>query len=141
MVSKISNKQGFYRKTTFNFSIANYSSLGEGENLTTKKNYVIIFIYNERKEKNMKKNFLETDIGFGGFILVVIGSIFILPWLAFWLAYFGGWIAKIVIGKYLVQGLAMLGLNITLDQIPLLAGVLGWIGGFFKTTITKNNNN
>lgn len=90
----------------------------------------------------MKKNFLEeTNIGCGGVILVVVAGIFILPWLAFWLAYFGGWIAKIVIGKYLVQGLAMLGLNITLDQIPLLAGVLGWIGGFFKTAAIKNNNN
>ena len=89
----------------------------------------------------MKKNFLGTDIGFGGAILIVVVSIFIFPWLAFWLAYFGGWIAKIVFGKYLIQGLAMLGLDITLDQIPLLAGVLGWIGGFFKTTAVKNNNN
>lgn len=40
----------------------------------------------------------------------------------------------------------MFGLNITLDQIPLLAGVLGWIGGFFKSTqiannLRNNNNN
>ena len=89
----------------------------------------------------MKKKILDADIGCGGLIILFVFTIIILPWIAFWLAYFGGWIAKLVIGKYLVQGLAFLGINITLDQIQLLAGVLGWIGEFFKTIITRNSNN
>ena len=89
----------------------------------------------------MKKKITDVDIGWSGLIVLFVLAIVILPWVAFWLAYFGGWIAKLVIGGYLVQGLAILGINITLDQIPLLAGVLGWIGGFFKTTVSRNSNN
>lgn len=75
-------------------------------------------------------------------ILVILGAIafiFILPWIAFWLAYFGGWIAKILIGKQLVNGFALIGITLPIEKIPLLAGTLGWIGGFFKTVNTNLN--
>ena len=72
-------------------------------------------------------------------ILGVIALIFILPWIAFWLAYFGGWIAKILIGKQLVNGFALIGITLPIDKIPLLAGTLGWIGGFFKAINTNTN--
>ena len=73
---------------------------------------------------------------FGATIFMIVGVLaflLLLPFLSFWLCYFGGWIAKILIGKHLVAGLACLGITIPLDQIPLLAATLGWIGGFFKT--------
>jgi len=69
-----------------------------------------------------------------GIIAILVITIFIAPWLGFWIAYFGGWVAKITIGNYLINGLEYLGILITKDQIPLLAGVLGWIGGFFKAS-------
>lgn len=75
-----------------------------------------------------------------GLISLVIGIIFVAPWLSFWLAYFGGWIAKIIIGNQLVNGLELIGIIISKDQIPLLAGILGWIGGFFKTVSIKKGN-
>lgn len=75
-----------------------------------------------------------------GVIGVVVLVLFIQPWLSFWLAYFCGWIAKLVIGKYLVAGLALLKFDIPLDKIPLVAGVLGWVGSFFKSTINLNKN-
>lgn len=77
-----------------------------------------------------------------GIIAIVVITIFITPWLSFWIAYFGGWVAKITIGNYLINGLEHLGILITKDQIPLLAGVLGWIGGFFKVSNhnTKKGN-
>ena len=93
----------------------------------------------------MKKYFEENyDIATSGFaiagiIATVIVMIFILPWLGFWLAYFGGWIAKITIGGILVKGLALIGLNITPDKLPLLSGALGWIGGFFKSINSSVN--
>lgn len=79
-----------------------------------------------------------TILGLIAFIVVII---FIAPWLSFWLAYFGGWIAKITIGNYIVRALELIGILITKDQIPLLAGGLGWIGGFFKSinTVKKGN--
>lgn len=66
------------------------------------------------------------------FIIFIILMIFIIPWLSFWFAYFMGWICKLVIGQQLITGLALLGITLPVDKIPLLAGTLGWIGGYFK---------
>lgn len=92
-------------------------------------------------------NYLNKDYEFNidglsilGLISLVIVIIFVVPWLSFWLAYFGGWIAKITIGNQLVNGLELIGIIISKDQIPLLAGILGWIGGFFKATSIKKGN-
>ncbi len=73
-----------------------------------------------------------------GGIAMGILTIFIIPFVLFWLAYLGGWIAKIVIGKYLVEGFAILGFTVPIDKIPLIAGLLGWIGGYFKQNSTYN---
>ena len=86
--------------------------------------------------KNYDFNSNTEGLTIMGLLFMIILIIFIAPWLTFWLAYFGGWVAKITIGKYLVSGLSLIGLDISLDSIPLLAGVLGWIGGFFKATIS-----
>ena len=79
-----------------------------------------------------------------GVITATVILIFAGPWIMFWLAYFGGWVAKILIGKHLVAGFALLGLNIPIDKLPLIAGCLGWIGGFLNlqtvTTVKKNND-
>lgn len=94
----------------------------------------------------MKKNYYgttEAEVGgltILGVIALIVIFIFIEPWLFFWLAYFGGWIAKITIGKYLVEGFAILGISVPIGKIPLIAGVLGWIGGFFKNISTSNFN-
>ena len=70
-------------------------------------------------------------------IATAIVIIFIWPWLSFWVAYFLGWITKITIGKYIVEGFALLNIDLPLNKVPLLAGVLGWIGGFFTGTKTN----
>lgn len=70
------------------------------------------------------------------FVIIIIAA----PWLGFWLAYFGGWIAKITIGNQLIRALELIGILITKDQLPLLAGGLGWIGGFFKAISTTKGN-
>lgn len=64
-------------------------------------------------------------------IITILLLIFIVPFLSFWLCYFVGWISKIFIGKYLVEGFALIGINLPLNKIPLLAGCLGWIASFF----------
>lgn len=75
-----------------------------------------------------------------GAVASIILSIFIASWLLFWISYFNGWVAKLLIGKYLVEGFAYFNINIPIDKIPLIAGCLGWIGGFFKNTINYNKN-
>lgn len=87
--------------------------------------------------KNYDFNFNAGGLSIIGLITLAIMIIFIEPWLVFWLSYFGGWVAKVIIGNYIVNGLNLIGIVITKDQIPLLAGVLGWIGGFFKTLSTS----
>lgn len=97
----------------------------------------------------MKKNYLDNDYDvhfdvsgltiFGG-IAAIVAFVFFASWLSFWVCYLGGIVTKIVIGKYIVAGMSMLGLNIVEDQIPLIAGTLGWIGGFFKSYSMGNKN-
>lgn len=76
-----------------------------------------------------------------GGVAVIIGLILILPFISFWLSYFGGWICKVTIGNTLVKALNILfnTTYFTTEMIPWIAGALGWIGGFFKT-IQKNKN-
>lgn len=64
-------------------------------------------------------------------VITILLLIFIVPFLSFWLCYFVGWISKIFIGKYLVEGFALVGIDLPLNKIPLLAGCLGWIASFF----------
>ena len=92
--------------------------------------------------------YLNNDYGIhlrgGASIMTGIGlpifAIFIVPWLTFWLAYFGGWIAKIVIGDYLVKGFALLGLTVPIDKIPLIAGLMGWIGSCLNRVRNSNKS-
>ena len=79
-------------------------------------------------------------VGVIAFLIVVI---IIQPALLFWLGYFSGWLAKLVIGTKLVTAINMVfGTTFTADMLPMIGGALGWIGGFFKSvrTIKKNNN-
>ena len=98
-----------------------------------------------------KKNYLDIDydahiIDFNG--LAVMGTLILTiiialvsPWIWFWVCYFSGWLAKILIGDKLIEGFALLGITLPLEKIPLLAGILGWIGSFFKSSSVSNNNN
>ena len=79
-------------------------------------------------------------------ILMVLGVmllIFIAPLIGFWVAYFCGWIAKITFGTKLAAALNMLFQTtyFTKDMIPTVAGALGWIGGFFKSTTAVKESN
>ena len=93
-----------------------------------------------RKNDSEESIVTEAILMTAGFVALIIILIFIGPWISFWLAYFSGWIAKITVGKYLVSGFGLLGLDIPLEKIPLLAGVLGFIGSFFKSTNYKIPN-
>ena len=77
-----------------------------------------------------------------GVIAFFVVAIIIEPALLFWLGYFSGWLAKLVIGTKLVTAINMVfGTAFTADMLPMIGGALGWIGGFFKLVHTASNNN
>ena len=78
-----------------------------------------------------------------GVIAFFVVAIIIDTALLFWLGYFGGWLAKLVIGTKLVTAINMVfGTAFTADMLPMIGGALGWIGSFFRSVRTiKNNNN
>ena len=78
-----------------------------------------------------------------GIIAFFVVAIIIEPALLFWLGYFSGWLAKLVIGTKLITAINMVfGTAFTADMLPMIGGALGWVGSFFKSVrIIKNNNN
>lgn len=73
-------------------------------------------------------------------ILVMIGVFFIMPFISFGLGWLSGWIIQITIGSSIVNGLALIGVNLPLDRLPLFFGTLAIIANFFKTTLKTTFN-
>lgn len=56
--------------------------------------------------------------------------------------YFTGWILADVFtfaGHWIVSGAQALGLNISLEMLPVIGALLAFVGAFFKSTQTNNN--
>ena len=80
--------------------------------------------------------------GILGIIAFLVVMLILQPALLFWLGYFSGWLAKLIIGTKLVTAINMVfGTAFTADMLPMIGGALGWIGGFFKSIHTASNNN
>ena len=80
--------------------------------------------------------------GIFGIIVFLVVVIILQPALLFWLGYFSGWLAKLIIGTKLVAAINMVfGTAFTADMLPMIGGALGWIGSFFKSVHTASNNN
>ena len=75
-------------------------------------------------------------------IAIIALTLIILPFISFWLAYFGGWITSLVIGDTLANALNTLfnTTHFTKDIIPMCAGALGWVGGYFQGSRSLNLN-
>lgn len=52
----------------------------------------------------------------------------------FWCGYFTGWLAKITIGDKLIEGLNLIFHTnyFEKEMLPMMAGVIAWVGSFFK---------
>ncbi len=83
------------------------------------------------------------------FIILILGCIaliFISPFIAFAEGWLIGWLIKIIFGTIFISGLKLIGISITIDNIPLICGTLNLIGYFFRPGInpdilkTKINN-
>lgn len=70
-----------------------------------------------------------------GIFAAAIALIFFGPLIGFFLSYVGGLICKVTFGSILCNALNTL-FNVayfTPDKLPMMAGALGWIGGFFSS--------
>lgn len=77
-----------------------------------------------------------------GAIAIIAVAMIVMPFVSFWLAYFGGWVTSLVIGDTLANALNTLfnTTYFTKDIIPMCAGALGWVGGYFKASNNFNLN-
>ena len=77
-----------------------------------------------------------------GAIAIIALTLIVMPFVSFWLAYFGGWITSLVIGDTLANALNTLfnTTHFTKDIIPMCAGALGWVGGYFQGSKNINLN-
>ena len=78
-----------------------------------------------------------------GAIAIIALTLIVMPFVSFWLSYFGGWLCSLVIGDMLANGLNQLfnTSHFTKELIPLCAATLGWIGGYFKCRVTTSSSN
>lgn len=76
-------------------------------------------------------------------LIGVIALIIFAPMISFFISYFGGWLCKITFGNILCNSLNTLFNTKTFvpENLPIIAGALGWISGFFKSiNMCKNKN-
>ena len=76
-----------------------------------------------------------SGLGCFGAIIIAIILYFFIPMLSFFFTYIGGWVCKVTFGPTLCYALNTL-FNVTYfepNKLPLMAGALGWIGGYFKS--------
>lgn len=66
------------------------------------------------------------------YIIGIIVLTFLMPFICFYLGWISGWLIKITIGQKIVSGLALVGLNLSLDKLPLFFGTVAIITSFFK---------
>ena len=68
-------------------------------------------------------------------LIVVLGALALIvlsPFLSFILGWAIGWLIKLVFGATFVTGLKLLHINIDVNSIPILCGVLSVVGSFFR---------
>ena len=83
----------------------------------------------------------DSDFFKGLRIIAAIVLIIFAPMISFFISYFGGWICKITFGSILCNSLNTLFNTNTFvpENLPIIAGALGWIAGFFKFIDTSKN--
>jgi hypothetical protein len=80
-----------------------------------------------------------------GYFVLIVGVVLASPLLSaamFLVGAFFGWLIANVFtffGVWIVSGVALFGLHITLADLPLFVATLGFIGGFFRQTSTNSS--
>lgn len=69
-----------------------------------------------------------------GLIFLPAILVILKPLVIFWLGYFSGWIAKIMIGDKICKAfLVAFGVSIEPSVLPWIGSALAWVGSFFKS--------
>ena len=92
---------------------------------------------------NNNSDFFE-GLGIIAAFIGLVALIIFAPMISFFISYFGGWICKITFGDILCNSLNTLFNTNTFipKNLPIIAGALGWIAGFFKSIhLSKHKNN
>lgn len=86
---------------------------------------------------------LEDGITILGALALIVIAVIVMPFVSFWLSYFGGWIAMKIIGNTLCNALNTCFGTTRFEpwMIPWVAGALGWIGGYFKSNAALKDKN
>lgn len=67
-------------------------------------------------------------------IILIFAIVLISPVLYFFGGWITGWIIKITIGNAITSGLALIGLNIPIDKLPLFFATIAIIASFFHSS-------
>ena len=85
--------------------------------------------------KNSYEDCCSDSLSMIGLVILLIAFVILTPFLVYWCCYFDGWIASKVIGNELCHSLNYIfGTKITPSSLPKIAGGIGWIGSFFKSS-------
>ena len=68
-----------------------------------------------------------------GLIALIVGLCFLYPLLSFIVGWIVGCIIKVTMGASIISGLAIVGINLPLEKIPLFFGTLAVIASFFHS--------
>ena len=84
------------------------------------------------------------------YVIVIVGGIVVLlalalvtPLLYLLGGFITGWILANVFpwaGEYVVAGLRFLNIEIALSQLPMFTAILGFVGAFFKTSVSTHKH-
>jgi len=91
----------------------------------------------------MKDDLLTEGLGCLGVVALALLLAVVLPLAYAAGGYFTGWILANLFsfaGDWVVGGAASLNIEITRDSLPLIGALLGFVGAFFRSTQTNNNN-
>lgn len=86
------------------------------------------------KQKISLKN--GTDVT--SMIVTMVALLFLGPVVTFGIGFLMGWITKITIGHLIVHAFTAIGLDIGINAIPWIGGLLGWIASFFGQGLKAN---
>jgi hypothetical protein len=85
------------------------------------------------------ENFLLIIGGVATLVLIAL----IMPLIYLFGGFLTGWVLANVFpwaGEYLVTGLRFLHIEVTLSQLPMFTAILGFIGAFFKASVSTHKH-
>ena len=71
-------------------------------------------------------------------IIAVILGIIAIPFIGFFLGWGLGWVLNLIMGTWIIDGLALFHLNVAPEMIPLFFAIIGLVASFFGASAISN---